>query len=146
MIDMVVTDHSPCPPAMKGLQEGNFQNRIGRHCEPLGGTSNDVDEARRRGFALTDIARWMSESRRGSRGAMRARGESLPVVTRTSSFLTLTRSSGYTRNGCIIATQYRRTWAKPPRLGKRTYLRGRVVFQDGKFLARLAGGNSALDR
>ena len=40
-IDFVVTDHSPCPPAMKRLGEGNFRSAWGG--EPFCGASNHVD-------------------------------------------------------------------------------------------------------
>ena len=36
-IDLVVTDHSPCPPVMKRLHGRQFPHRMGRNCEPFRG-------------------------------------------------------------------------------------------------------------
>ena len=56
-----MTDHSPCPPDMKRLEEGNFQNRVGWNFESFSSAAVGVDRGQRRGFTLTDIARWMAE-------------------------------------------------------------------------------------
>jgi allantoinase len=61
IIDFVVTDHSPCPPAMKRLEEGNFKTAWGG----IAGLSVALPimwtEASSRGFSLMDIAHWMAE-------------------------------------------------------------------------------------
>src|ERR1700737_2651976 len=61
-IDLVATDHSPCPPEMKLFAEGNFQTAWGG----IPGLSVALPvmytEARARGLSLTDIARWMAEA------------------------------------------------------------------------------------
>jgi allantoinase len=61
IIELVATDHSPCPPALKRLNEGSFETAWGG----IPGISLALPvmwtEASRRGFALTDITRWMSE-------------------------------------------------------------------------------------
>ncbi len=43
IIDLVVTDHSPCPPAMKRLDAGRLQRRVGRHLKSFCGAFRDVD-------------------------------------------------------------------------------------------------------
>jgi allantoinase len=59
-IDLIATDHSPCPPAMKQLETGDFLKAWG------GITSLEMSlaavwtEARARGFTAADVARWMS--------------------------------------------------------------------------------------
>ncbi len=74
-IDMIVSDHSPCPPAMKLPESGDF-------LQAWGGISSLQlrlpvvwTECKRRGFSLPDLARWLSsaparlvglESRKGS--------------------------------------------------------------------------------
>lgn len=61
-IDLVASDHSPCPPQMKRFAEGNFRTAWGG----IPGLSVALPvmftEARARGFSLTDIARWMAEA------------------------------------------------------------------------------------
>jgi allantoinase len=61
VIDLVATDHSPCPPAMKRLEEGNFRTAWGGIASLSIALSLMWTEAERRGFALTDIVRWMAE-------------------------------------------------------------------------------------
>ncbi len=74
-IDMIVSDHSPCPPAMKLRESGDF-------LQAWGGISSLQlrlpivwTESKRRGFSLEDLARWLCsapaklvglESRKGS--------------------------------------------------------------------------------
>jgi allantoinase len=60
-IDLVATDHSPCPPGMKGLEEGNFKTAWGGIASLSLALPVMWTEARKRGFDLTDIARWMAE-------------------------------------------------------------------------------------
>ena len=59
-IDMVVTDHSPCPPAMKRLHEGNFRTAWGGIASLSVALPLMWTEASRRGFTLLDLARWMA--------------------------------------------------------------------------------------
>jgi allantoinase len=61
-IDLVVTDHSPCPPAMKRLVEGNFRTAWGGIASLSVALPVMYTEASHRGFSLIDIARWMSEA------------------------------------------------------------------------------------
>jgi len=61
VIDMVVTDHSPSTPDLKALDTGDFGVAWGGISSLQLGLSAVWTEARARGFALTDVARWMSE-------------------------------------------------------------------------------------
>jgi allantoinase len=58
-IDMVVSDHSPCPPEMKLQESGDF-------LQAWGGISSLQlrlpvvwTESKRRGFSLDEVARWL---------------------------------------------------------------------------------------
>jgi len=59
-ISGVVSDHSPCTPALKGLPDGDFRTAWGGISSLLLGPSVVWSVARRRGFSLADIARWMA--------------------------------------------------------------------------------------
>jgi allantoinase len=59
-IDMVVTDHSPCPPAMKRISEGDFRTAWGGIASLSVALPLMWTEAGARGFTLMDLARWMS--------------------------------------------------------------------------------------
>jgi allantoinase len=61
IIDLVATDHSPCPPAMKRLEERDFSTAWGGIASLSMALPVMWTEASRRGFTLTDIIRWMSE-------------------------------------------------------------------------------------
>jgi allantoinase len=56
----IVSDHSPCTPALKGLPDGDFRTAWGGISSLQLGLSVIWSVARRRGFSLADVARWMS--------------------------------------------------------------------------------------
>ncbi|MEU6137790.1 allantoinase AllB [Nocardioides sp. NPDC047086] len=68
VIDMVVTDHSPSTPDLKALDTGDFGVAWGGISSLQLGLSAVWTEARARGFALDDVARWMSEAPAGHAG------------------------------------------------------------------------------
>lgn len=59
-IDMIVTDHSPCPPAMKRLADGNFRTAWGGVASISMALPLMWTEASTRGFTLLDLASWMA--------------------------------------------------------------------------------------
>jgi allantoinase len=60
VIDCVVSDHSPCPPALKG--SGDFGTAWGGIASRQRGQSVVWTVARRRGRTLADVAAWMAAS------------------------------------------------------------------------------------
>uniref|UniRef100_A0A6I8R1Y0 allantoinase n=1 Tax=Xenopus tropicalis TaxID=8364 RepID=A0A6I8R1Y0_XENTR len=61
-IDMVVSDHSPCTPDLKLLQDGDFLKAWGGICSLQLGLSLFWSSARSRGFSLLDIPRLLSSN------------------------------------------------------------------------------------
>ncbi len=61
-LDMVVSDHSPCPPALKLLQQGDFAKAWGGISSLQLGLAVVWTHATGHGADLTDIARWMAEA------------------------------------------------------------------------------------
>jgi allantoinase len=59
-IDQVVTDHSPCVPSLKLPETGDFENAWGGIASLQLGLASVWSEARRRGFDIFDLHRWMS--------------------------------------------------------------------------------------
>ncbi|MCC8245698.1 allantoinase AllB [Saccharothrix luteola] len=57
LIDLVVTDHSPCTPELK---QGDFATAWGGIASLQLGLSAVWTQARQRGHALTDVVRWMA--------------------------------------------------------------------------------------
>jgi allantoinase len=60
-IDCVVSDHSPCTQELKRLDIGDFGLAWGGISSLELGLPVVWTEARRRGFSLTDVVRWMAE-------------------------------------------------------------------------------------
>jgi allantoinase len=78
VIDAVVTDHSPCPPALKQLDRGDFRAAWGgiaslQHALPIVWT-----EAARRGVRVEQLARWMSAAPARLAGLGRSKGRIAP--------------------------------------------------------------------
>ncbi|MGB8325366.1 MAG: amidohydrolase family protein, partial [Candidatus Acidiferrum sp.] len=61
VIDLVATDHSPCPPAMKQAGVANFRSAWGGISSVSLALPLMWTEASRRGFSLLDIVSWMAE-------------------------------------------------------------------------------------
>jgi allantoinase len=59
LIDLVVSDHSPCTPDLKRLEAGDFQAAWGGIASLQLGLSLVWTDARRRGATLLDVTRWM---------------------------------------------------------------------------------------
>jgi allantoinase len=133
-IDLVATDHSPCPPEMKRLSEGNFRTVWGGIASLSMALPVIYTEARKRRFELTDLARWMAEGPARLAGCHQRKGRI---------------AAGYDADLVVFDTEAefvvnddRLYYRHPvsPYLGERlrgvvraTYLRGRLVFRDGEF-------------
>ena len=76
-IDCLVSDHSPCTPELKRLDIGDFGLAWGGISSLEVGLPVVWTEARRRGFALTDVVRWMAQGPAGLVG-LRRKGRIAP--------------------------------------------------------------------
>jgi allantoinase len=133
-IDFVVTDHSPCPPALKHLSEGNFQTAWGGIASLSIALPLMHTEARIRGFSLVEIARWMAEGPAKLAGCGERKGRIAAgydadlVIFDTESEFVVNESRLHYRH------------ALSPYLGEKlrgavraTYVRGVLVFEEGEF-------------
>lgn len=59
LLDLVATDHSPCPPEMKKLETGDFRGAWGGIASLQISLPAVWTEARERGFTVSDLAEWM---------------------------------------------------------------------------------------
>jgi allantoinase len=139
-IDLVVSDHSPCPPAMKRLTEGNFRTAWGGIASLSVALPLMWTEGSRRGFTLLDLAHWMAEAPAHLAGCDTRKGRIAPgydadlVVFDADREFVLTEEKLYYRHPVS------------PYLGetlrgvvKATYLRGNPVFTEGEFPGEPAG-------
>ncbi len=74
VIDLVVTDHSPCTPALKARERGDFAAAWGGISSLQLGLPAVWTEARRRGHDLTELASWMSARPAALAGLGRRKG------------------------------------------------------------------------
>jgi len=85
VIDFVITDHSPCTPALKRRDLGSFDEAWGGIASLSLGLPAIWSEARARGAGLLELARWMSHAPaafaglRGKKGSI-ARGHDADLV------------------------------------------------------------------
>jgi allantoinase len=77
-IDLVATDHSPCPPEMKKLAEGNFGTAWGGIASLSMALAVMNTETSKRGFSLNDVARWMAEAPAKLAGCEKRKGRIAP--------------------------------------------------------------------
>jgi allantoinase len=74
VIDLVVSDHSPCPPEMKYRGEGNFVRAWGGIASLQTGLPVMWTEMRRRGFTLEHLLEWMCRGPARLAGLERRKG------------------------------------------------------------------------
>ena len=139
-IDLIASDHSPCPPEMKLREAGDFLRAWGGIASLQVSLPVVWTEARSRGYALTHIMRWMCE------GPARLAG--------------LQKRKGAIAVGCdadlVIFNPDAKFRVEPERLHHRhkltpyagreladvvaaTFVRGQKVFERGQFAAAPTG-------
>ncbi|HXA78626.1 MAG TPA: allantoinase AllB [Candidatus Acidoferrales bacterium] len=134
VIDLVATDHSPCPPFMKQLETGNFKTAWGGIASLSIALPVMWTEANRRGFTLRDVARWMAERPAelagcGSRkGRIAAGCDADLVVFEPETEFTVTPERLHYRHAVSAYMG-----EKLRGVVKATYLRGKRVFAEGAF-------------
>ena len=144
-IDMVVTDHSPCPPAMKRLAEGNFRTAWGGIASLSVALPLMWTEASRRGFTLLDLARWMAAAPARLAGCNTRKGRI--VAGYDADFVVFDPD----REFIVTEDRLHYRHAVSPYLGetlrgvvKATYLRGSPVFAEGEFPGEPGGREYAV--
>ncbi|HXW61731.1 MAG TPA: allantoinase AllB [Candidatus Acidoferrales bacterium] len=140
LIDLVATDHSPCPPAMKKLDAGDFQTAWGGISSLSVALPVMWTEAQKRGFALSDIARWMAE--RPARLAGCASRKGRIAVGSDADFIVFDPEAEWV----VTKQRLHQRHALSPYLGERlcgvvqaTYVRGKAVFESGQFPSEPSG-------
>jgi allantoinase len=140
VIDLVATDHSPCPPAMKRLEERNFRTAWGGIASLSMALPVMWTEAGRRGFALADIIRWMSADPARLAGCSSSKGRIAEGCD--ADFVIFEPDAEFV----VTEDQLHYRYPISPYLGeklrgvvKATYLRGQPVFSGGKFCGEPRG-------
>jgi len=133
VIDLVATDHSPCLPEMKRLDERNFRTAWGGISSLSLSLPVMWTEASDRGFTLVDIARWMTEGPSRLAGCESHKGRIAKDFD--ADFVVFEPEAVFVATEDHLRYRHRVS----PYLGeklrgvvKATYLRGNCIFTDGE--------------
>jgi len=146
-IDLVVTDHSPCPPPMKRLGEGNFQTAWGGIASLAAGLSATWTEAHRRGFTLSAIAQWMAEA--PARLAGRSNRKGRIAAGCDADFAVFDPEAEFQVTQKHLQQRHAISPYEGERLKgtvKKTFLRGELIFDEGEFPGGPIGRENPSDR
>jgi allantoinase len=134
LIDMVVTDHSPCPPEMKKQDIGRFNEAWGGIASLSVALPVMWTECVQRGFTLDHLARWMSAAPAALAGLSHRAGALIPG--RDASFTVFDPDATFT----VTADKLHYRHPVSPYMGETlrgavqaTYLRGQPIFEQGTF-------------
>lgn len=133
-IDFIASDHSPCPPAMKAFDLGDFQRAWGgiaslQFTLPVMWTA-----AQQRGFSLLDLSEWLAHrpavfvGLSGRKGVIAEGYDADLVVWNPEASFTLTAE--------MIQHRHKVTPYEGQRLNgvvEMTFLRGQKIFERGRF-------------
>ncbi len=140
LIDMVVSDHSPCTPHLKLKEQGNFMQAWGGIASLQFGLPVMWTNAKERGFTLKDITNWMSQRPAELAGLSHRKGE-LKVGYDGDVVIWNPEASFVVEPG-IIQHKHKLT----PYNGRKlygvveaVYVRGQEVYQRGQFSERPPG-------
>ncbi|WP_338875769.1 allantoinase AllB [Spirosoma sp. SC4-14] len=140
IIDFVATDHSPAPPDLKHMQNGDFLKAWGGIASLQLALPVLWTAARQRGFSVTDIANWLSEKPAQLAGLAATKGKiaagydaDLVVWNPNQSFI-VTEDAIFHRHKMT-------PYLHQPLYGvvEQTYLAGTCVFGAGSFLKEQMG-------
>jgi allantoinase len=133
VIDLIATDHSPCPPEMKRIEEGNFAAAWGGIASISVALSVVWTGMRRRGFSLSDLARLMSQQPAQLAGLAGKKGAIAPGYD--ADFVVFNPDAERTISEFQLHTRH----ALSPYLGEHlygtvtaTHLRGNPVDEEGR--------------
>ena len=133
-IDFIATDHSPCPPAMKLPEEGDFMRAWGGIASLQLSLPAVWTEASVRGYAVTHVAKWLCEGPVRLAGLDRRKGSI--AVGCDADFVIWNPDEKFLVDPAQLHHRHKIT----PYAGRElkgvvaaTFLRGRKIFERGEF-------------
>jgi allantoinase len=139
-LDFVVTDHSPCPPAMKLVEEGDFLRAWGGIASLQLSLPAVWTEARARGYAVTHLAKWLCEGPARLAGLAGRKGSI--AVGGDADFVIWDAEAKFRVEPAQLHHRHKVTpYAGRELCGRveTTFLRGRKIFERGEFSAGPVG-------
>ena len=138
-IDFIASDHSPCPPALKHLDRGDFLAAWGGIASVQLGLSVVWRGARARGYSLERVAQWMCAAPARRAGLHESKGTIAPGCD--ADFVLWDPDEEYEVSASMLRHRHPVTpyiGARLPGVVKATYLRGRKIY-DGTTVAPAHG-------
>lgn len=136
LIDLVVSDHSPCTPQLKRLESGDFQAAWGGIAGLQFSLPAAWTGASARGFTFSDLALWMSANPARFAGLSDRKGSIAPG--KDADLVFFDPDAGFTVEQAQVLHKNPLT----PYLGlplkgvvEKTFVRGRLVYDRGRFPA-----------
>jgi allantoinase len=139
-IDLVATDHSPCPPEMKRAEQGRFDLAWGGIASLSVALPVVWTDAAQRGFTLDHMARWMSAAPAALAGlsnrvgALEAGLDANFVVFDPEAEFPVAADTLFYRHAISPYMEQRLRGVV-----RSTYLRGEPAFRDGSFISSPRG-------
>ncbi len=135
IIDMIVSDHSPCPPELKLRESGDFLRAWGGISSLQLRLPIVWTEARRRGFSLLDLSRWLCSAPSKLVGLDGRKG--LIKIAYDADLVIWNPAKQFTVDAATLHHRHKLT----PYQGRvvqgfveKTFLRGRKIYDGGKLL------------
>jgi allantoinase len=139
-IDMIASDHSPCPPSMKLPEEGDFVKAWGGIASLQISLPAIWTEARSRGYALTHVVRWMCQGPALLAGLEKQKGAI--AVGCDADLVIFNSAANFRLDPARLYHRHKLTpYADRELTGvvEATFVRGNKVFEHGNFSAGPAG-------
>ncbi|HEX8394984.1 MAG TPA: allantoinase AllB [Longimicrobium sp.] len=146
-VQMVASDHSPCPPAMKGMAAGDWFAAWGGITSLQLGLPVTWTEARARGAGPERLAEWMSAAPARLAGLDDRKGAIAPG--RDADLVVWEPDAAFTVDAEVLQHRHPVTpYAGGVFCGvvRSTYVRGQRVYHDGRFADEPAGRTLLRDR
>lgn len=139
-IDMIVSDHSPCPPELKLRESGDFLAAWGGIASLQFRLPVIWTEAQRRGFGISEIAEWLCRAParlvglENSKGSISVGGDADLIIWSPKKTFTIEPRAIYHRHK--LTPYANREFAG---VVETTFLRGRKIYDAGEFVGEPQG-------
>jgi allantoinase len=135
VIDLIATDHSPCPPAMKCRESGDFLRAWGGIASLQLSLPAVWTEASKRGYSVRHLARWLCEAPARLTGLERRKGTI--AVGHDADFVVWNPEATFRVNPAELQNRHKLGPYAERRLAgmvKATFLRGTKIYEHGTFV------------
>jgi allantoinase len=140
LLDLVASDHSPCPPELKRIETGDLRGAWGGIASLQLALSAVWTAARERGFTASDLAEWLCAAPARLAGLENRKGKIAPGYD--ADLVAWDPEASFEVDSTKLHHRHKVTpYAGRTLLGvvRRTWLRGELVYDSGRFPGPPAG-------